>query len=159
MRGSMVILLVGLLIPTNYHRPPIQPSSGKSDGRPRIVGARSAPFDIANAPKRTLRVAARRQIVFKGGSNAVDRGSSGGANKREQGQSVKIWLKFSLSSQKLSNFKCGLHYACVYPRVVLTGQSRDHLATSGANSELREVPTSGALHGSSVRIGSADTSC
>ena len=69
-RGTMVILLVGLLIPTNYHRPPIQPSSGKSDGRPRIVGARSAPFDIANAPKRTLRVAARRQIVFKGGSNA-----------------------------------------------------------------------------------------
>ena len=69
-RGTMVILLVGLLIPTNYHRPPIQPSSGKSDGRPRIVGARSAPFDIANAPKRTLRAAARRQIVFKGGSNA-----------------------------------------------------------------------------------------
>ena len=56
------------------------------------------------------------------GRQVVVRGSSGGANKREQGQSVKIWLKFSLSSQKLSNFKCGLHYACV-PAVPLDGAS------------------------------------
>ena len=94
MRGSMVILLVGLLIPTNYHRPPHQPSSGKSDGRPRIVGARSAPFDIANAPKRTLRAAARRQIVFKGGSNA----SCKADNDRE---------RLRITSETFSNFKWG----------------------------------------------------
>ena len=69
--ARMVVQLVGRLICQDDHPRSTWPCRENSYGRPRTVASRPMPFDVANAPKRTLCSAAGRQTVFNGGPVAV----------------------------------------------------------------------------------------